>query len=821
MIPTPDILQIARDYFQAPPDYFWHWSASGDAIEWQDGQTLCFRKEMEDYLTALEDRGLPNFSAILLVIAACQDKLKSSPATREGLQKFAEQFVETLPSEFPQAYYMLMRINDLPKAFRATEHRGWLLRAIFPDNDPAHAAVSFLEVKEVLHAFKQGRIDPWLKQASLEPQVEIVNRTVGPLILASAIYPTYFALDTFVRTGLKDIPKPAEIQLPPPPEPDGAPSLFQELLEDNRTCGIAHLAQHLVAALNIPMQARGSNDMPLGGVSDITNKGNLDRLLLSELAQDDTVLMARLANNEALYLRREEPPLKVERERIVLVDATLRLWGMPRVFAISAAIACKLTLAAGLPLRAFSLGGKNYFPTDLGSKSGVLDALSRLDAHLDCAESLESCLGEIGHDGKEIVFITGLENLHSPEFASLVTSLQSNLDVLIGLGRDGRMELYEIKNGRRKLHSTAEFDLGDLLFRLPTRKNASNQQPTRPSDDLMPAFFGHTPAQMYFPATSLRLRNTNTRALSSTRVAVITDSRRVLLWRTSQSGALELMPFLENADSVYIEEEQGARAVILILHDFTKKILKIHRYDMSKHIVQTMDLAHLQTGHYVSFGFENANVVMHCQFFSGELRVKNYRCDVEMGKLEELPGNYSFKSRFEPILSHKFQKANLKNLVNAGYSTVCKAKRTGITADGLLIFDGNRLVITQTFHKELVWEQNVAHNAACTMGYTEPEVQGLPLYAGGNPALRRTTWEDGTIAYMDPRGLMHLRSSDPSLPQVTIATIVGKPTAAWASNGECAGSRYFFNHQFVKQISVEAFVIQYLQPIFQRILNQP
>ncbi|MEY3443489.1 MAG: hypothetical protein RLZZ519_1770 [Bacteroidota bacterium] len=807
MIPTEEHIRIGVAYFQAPMTFFWRWGSEGKTIELQDGKTLCFRKELEDYLDALEDRGLPSLSSILLVIAACQDHFKDSSVTAEGLQKYAQQSGEVLPDEFQEICSLVTRVNDLPKAFRAPQHRGWLLRALFRDNDSAHAAVSFLDTKDVLYAFKQGKIDPWLNHVAIPD--EPVNEAVWPLIGASKEFPTYLALDTFVRTGLKDVPKPAEITLPPPPEPEGEPSLIRELLEDNRTCGIAHLAQHLVAALNIPMQARGSNDMPIGGVSDITNKGNLDRLLLSELAQDDTTLMARLANNEALYLRREEPPLKVERERIVLVDATLRLWGLPRVFAISAALACKLTLEAGLPLRAFSLGGTHYFATDLSAKSGVLDALSRLDAHLDCSESLENCLNEVGRAGKEVIFITGLENLHSPEFAAKVISLQPQLDVLIGLGRDGRMELYEIKGGRRKLHSSATFDLGDLLFRLPARKKASDREPQRPMDDLMPSFFSQVPAPLHFPAISMRLRSTNTRKLTSTRIAVITDSRRVLLWQIAGMGALQMLPYLEEADLICIEEEVLARAVLIFMQDSAKKVLKIHRYDLTSHEVQTLDLTHLETGHYVSFGMHEAKPV----------RVKNFHCDVQTGQIEELPANFSFVKRIDPMGTHKFHKADLKNIINSGYSTICKAKRIGITEDGHLVSDGNRLIISETFHRELIWQQNHTEKRPVTLGHTEPEIQSLPLYAGGPPAMRRTTWADGTIAYMDPRGFLHLRSSDPNLPQVSIATIVGQPTAAWASDGEWVGHHYFFYHRRDKQITIDAFFAKYLQPIFQRILN--
>lgn len=817
MILMENSIQMALAYFQAPLSFFWRWGDGGAVVEWQDGRTLCYRKELESYLDALQDRGLPPLASVLLVIAACQDNWKQSPINGEGLGELAEKLGEKLNPESQEAISLLGRIHDLPKAFRGPETRGWLLKALFPDNDPAHAAVSFLDTKEVLQTFRQGRIDAWLTHVAIHEMADLLNDALHPLVLAAREFPTTQALDTFVRTGLKNVPKPAEIPVPSTTETE-TPTLIEELLEDNRTSGIAHLAQHLIAALHIPMQARGSNDMPIGGVSDITNKGNLDRLLLSELAQDDTTLMARLANNEALYLRREEPPMKLEKERIVLIDTTLRLWGMPKAFSVSAALACILTLRPGLSMRGFVLGGSHYLPADLASKDGILDVLGRLDTDLHCGDALADCLKEVGRQGKEVILVTGQENIHSPEFAPLLTALQPQLDILIALGRTGQMEMFELKQGKRKLHSSALFDLGDLLFRQPTRKHRSGQQPQRPGDDLMPAFFGHSVAPMYFPPTSQRMRSQNTRRLSSTRIAVITNSRRVLFWRSSQSGALELLPYLEEASSVYIEECAG-KCILIVLFDRAKKILKCHRYDLQTHLLKTIDMGHVTIDHYALFGLEGDQLLFFAKSWPNKTHNVYFRCDTATGDLQQVQTSIEPDIQIESIDSHKFQKADLKSVINPGISTIQKAKRIYLSANGQLVFDGHRLVVKKGYEWELIWEQAAADGRSKSLGYTEAEAFALPLYAGGPPALRRTTWQDGTIAYMDPRGFLHLRSSDPALAQVTIATVIGKPTAAWASTGECTGNPYLYRSEAGSRTSAELFEQRYLLPIFQRIQN--
>ena len=54
-----------------------------------------------------------------------------------------------------------------------------------------------------------------------------------------------------------------------------------------------------MAVTQLPRAVIDPDELPLGGVSDITNRGDWDKLLLSELAHDDLTLTARLANNVA------------------------------------------------------------------------------------------------------------------------------------------------------------------------------------------------------------------------------------------------------------------------------------------------------------------------------------------------------------------------------------------------------------------------------------------------------------------------------------------------------------------------------------------
>src|SRR5439155_18569938 len=91
--------------------------------------------------------------------------------------------------------------------------------------------------------------------------------------------------------------------------------------------------------IHLPRRLNEAEELPVGGVSDIAPRGPLDRLLLSELAHDDLTLAVRVAMNEALYYRRESPPRTPPRQRHLVLDSGVRLWGLPRLYGTAVALA--------------------------------------------------------------------------------------------------------------------------------------------------------------------------------------------------------------------------------------------------------------------------------------------------------------------------------------------------------------------------------------------------------------------------------------------------------------------------------------------------
>jgi hypothetical protein len=66
--------------------------------------------------------------------------------------------------------------------------------------------------------------------------------------------------------------------------------------------------------------------------------------------------------------------------------------------------------------------------------------------------------------------------------------------------------------------------------------------------------------------------------------------------------------------------------------------------------------------------------------------------------------------------------------------------------------------------------------------------------AGVRYKLKTATWNDGSRAWLDFRGLLHLQSADRSLPEVTL--ILGERyVPGWSSTGDTWGGEYFFGQR--------------------------
>ena len=76
------------------------------------------------------------------------------------------------------------------------------------------------------------------------------------------------------------------------------------------------------------------------------------------------------------------------------------------------------------------------------------------------------------------------------------------------------------------------------------------------------------------------------------------------------------------------------------------------------------------------------------------------------------------------------------------------------------------------------------------------------------------TWQDGSQMYLDSRGLLHLRSSDPGIPEATLVLADGAVTG-WSADGRTWGNPYYTGHP-TNSVASDIFT-EVLRPFVERL----
>ncbi|HEX5104437.1 MAG TPA: hypothetical protein VFV87_11530, partial [Pirellulaceae bacterium] len=265
-----------RDYFAPAAGSFWRWEENGRVLAWNDGVTIAYREFLEGVLARLAPHGLPPLGSVLLLLAACRDNWTEAPSRRvlleaelaaSGGQDFEEFAADVLNK--------LTEVNWHRHRFRAeTGGTAGLAEAIFedaPGRYPREQSLALLE--HLRRGLTEGD-----RQGQSESALEELLHSLGCLRWGLMRFDPQ-SVQLRLQTGLDDLPRKAPVE---PPPPSSARDLITALQDDPDLGAVARLAQLLLAAVHLPRAISDPDALPVGGVSDISNRGPLDRLLLSE-----------------------------------------------------------------------------------------------------------------------------------------------------------------------------------------------------------------------------------------------------------------------------------------------------------------------------------------------------------------------------------------------------------------------------------------------------------------------------------------------------------------------------------------------------------
>lgn len=469
-----------KEYFQSYESYFWEWRTDDHLSELSIiyfpnvMTTVAYRPYIIEILKEIQLQGWPPFGSLLLVLYVTQDKFADIESLFSELNRYVER-IET--REFlAEAIELLKKLYNLPEKYTIKQNKITLLLTVFSEN---RIGVSYKNAEQLYDRYikKPSIIEECTNKRNFN--YEIFRKDIRTLAYINRKFSTTESIIEAMNE-MVDIPDLEEEVVEEETTIETDKDFIQQLLEEPKTFQVGSLIKRIWSGLKIPMRHLSPGEQPIGGVSDMTNKGDFSRMLLSEFANEDEVFMNRVANNEALYIQREIPPEENVFERIILIDTSLKNWGTPKVLAFASAIAVIKHPKAHSECKVFVLG-QNSIQINLDKVEEVIDHLNLVSPVLDVSQSLEKFLAE-EHTEKdlEVFFMTNQENLENQKLQKVVHENRDRLKFLVTTSAEGELNFYKHHKGTRKHIQKIALPLKELWANPPKNKQKQN----KPSDSV-------------------------------------------------------------------------------------------------------------------------------------------------------------------------------------------------------------------------------------------------------------------------------------------------------------------------------------------------
>lgn len=888
-----DARDWAISYLAARGDVPWRWADDGDVITWADGTTIAFRNEVAAVLDWLVPHTWPPFGALVWLLAACRGKLppRVAPERMTGLPPEREaveegdidppsflRFRKGLQAMHAAVEDGLAEIARLPEEVRTTVRaKATLAEKIFGTlpGDPGKASL-YAAVVDVL---RSGVLTDAMLNDPGAPPPESRNEW---LALHEGL--KGFSADALVlraRTGLDELPQAPEL---PEISSERVRALIAELRTDAEHAGLARLARDFMAALQLPRRLAEPDEMPIGGFADLSNRGNLDRLLLSELGHDDLTLAVRIALNEALYLRREPPAKQPPSTLAILIDSGVRLWGVPRVLATAVGLALIAKSGRHEELAVYRASRRELIPVDLLTRAGLIAHLGVLEPHAHPGLALNAFSEVVSaQERAEAVLITHRDVLADAEFQRSLAAAKFAMLYLAVVDREGGFELLRYPAGGAPI-CQARVNVEDLwpTPAAPAPRRAPLIDRTAHPD--LPASFFQNPFPLLIAVRGAVRRSVIGKDGSG--LCVMKD-RRLLRWGPSPRftrGARTVAWSLPRGRTMWLGELSDGRICVVKAHGGCRQVFcrvyspdgvlvlahdwqfadGVSRVDVQGECVilvgpRVATVRSLSTGqqlgslplprqirldrYFVSVGptwswsllvwdgvsLSLAPVTLPTGIPRDEKIIRIFDRDGFEGPWFVMKGGgvYSHEGRRVMQLQPVFQ---VRHVSESGNRLVVITAPPSVSYLVDLVTMSSRTIGNPIQGAEWEWKppppshtvlvrfDEIAIGAAGTLylharsGKWYPvgvardrfliraetkmteslhgvKFEPVKLPAGSGFSLGVATWPDGRCAWLDSRGMLHLRCADRSLPELSI--VLSELSAVWSSDGLWMGNDFF------------------------------
>ncbi len=778
-------------YFNEYADSFWQWEENNEVISVRNGPTIIYTKQLSKIIRALDHSGTPQFGSLLLAIIA------TNPEGAQILDSIRSRFYSSGNERFldsvNSAFAFLKILTQIPEPYKKEPLRPTLFHNIFHN---CHSKISPLRA-QYLGDFLDIEDKTKVQLNSTRHTKEI--RTIS---LLYAKFPTPEKVIDFM-TGLPNTEKVRDILGPLPnislkqvPEKN----YIDDLISNPQTFHTGSLVKYLWSGLNITLHSTVPSAQPLGGISDLTNKGSLDKILLSEFANDDLVFMSRLANNEALYIQREIPPEQNESERIILIDTSLKMWGTPKVISYAIMLAIAKHPKTDIACRAFAVG-VTHTEIAFETINEIIRSLQFVSGTLSAIEGIESYFEKFpDHKNREIILITEESSARESKMIKILNEHQTSISYLIFVDSEGNIKVQKRQKSGNKILQKISLPL-DELWKNPPK---ANKAPDREIPNAIPIFVRNSPdplATLYFPPEDalyqitingniLRSSHPSHRKSrnepSSEKINASPDNQPSQD-KTLGMGWEPLFPSLViKGTSFEIGENSMSEPLLLSLNKTSP----------------AFTITNLKTGKRTHSHISDFDRYLNCEmiFLNGLFYIRKHTLYWQMSTDGDLRSVSKMNEKmFTERALTKFQTNQLNY---GGKSIQKKIHLVAITHEDELLVNGHILEFQLDFTLAKFIKKTKQQSAIQAVKHSDSTY----------------IFTDGSSVQFMSIGLLKLISSDPNISPVYIPTVIDTPLGMHAESF-FSGFNYFLNTNRAsdKLIILKSFKEQFIDPFIKRI----
>jgi hypothetical protein len=744
---------IVNEYFQSYQDYFWQWEDNAEVVAIPDHSTIAYRAFIKDVLEKLSDQGVPPFGALLAAIIA------TNPQGIVALNFLNLRFTSEIKKEgnsyLQEAFDFLKILSGIPEEYKTGNKRILVLQALFEN---CHNVFSVKNSKEIIrwYFFNKENGDAFSEKKELKHTTYSKDfRTIS--LLASR-----FRSVEDILKKVASLPEITEVVIPDETVAKGnsKQTFIDELIADNRTFHIGILAERILSGLNIPFHRSLADQQPLGGISDVTNKGSFDKLLLSEFANEDILFLSRLANNEALYIEREIPPSNNKLKRIFLIDTSLRNWGTPKSIAFATMLAIVKAPGTVIECASFAIG-HSYKPVVLDSIGTLIEGLQILEGSADAADGLALYFKENPPDKDTELFVfTESSAAKQAVMHNSMSTYGAFISYYIHTDFDGNIDVFKKQQKSLKHIQHIQLPLEELLKKRPVEIKPNARKESVTGYPILVRNASNV-KQQYITSDGNVYQLTGEKALVRKYDRYTTDKNEKG-WEIIQ----ENLPF---ADGFFEIVELNNGEQLLFMFNPNKKLILLFNINTGdKNSIAFNEYQH--TTAYKTFIYFDP-YFYHKNHHSGNVWRIGIDGTVEIDNTTE---PYMFKERVpQKYESDKqFSPGAFKN-INDIY----------INENNRLVFNVHELQIKSNIHIKLDKATNKVAITASTKAAANDEF----------------VFHDGSSIEVNRSGILILKSSDETIPIIYIPSIIDS-TLGIAAGDEFTGNGYYYKSPLVEVI---------------------